>query len=313
MCSLKRSIVQRPWRVLKSSKNSTIARVSIELQKLAYGDTLFIQTSELIAGTREMMKAFPVRFGVVIGIPRAGMIPAAIIATDLNIPLTMPESFPRAFMSKKVFDSVAKDVLIVDDVSGRGESGTMDSVFKQLQTKSPTTKFWKASTYVKESCASYFDFYFRVIPDGRHICEWNIQHDKPFGVYATDLDGVLCEECSPEADLDEDKYSNHLLKARPYLIPGYEIDYIVTGRLEKYRASTEAWLSRQGIKYHNLIMWNLEDKSLRTDPAEYKVRELLQLKPGIFLESRHSEAELIRRKTGLIVFCVEHMNLAGRC
>ncbi len=311
--ALKASIARRVGEVLRSSKNPLVARASIEILNLRYRDFLYFPTSELLTDTLRWIKSFPQRFDMVVGIPRAGMIPASIIATQLNLPLTIPDSFPRAFISKKIIDSTPNDVLIVDDVAGTGEGGTMDDIVKKLQVKSSTTKFWKGSVYVKKACANYFDLYYRVIGDEHRVCEWNIQHDKPFAVYATDLDGVLCEECPGDIDADEIKYASHLLQARPYLIPGYEIDYIITGRLEKYRQVTEAWLARQGIKYRNLIMWNIADKSLRTDPAQYKVKELLQVKPAIFLESRHNEAELIARKTGIRVYCVEHMNFAGRC
>lgn len=308
------SMLRRPWHILKSAKNPAVARVAVGLRKLSYGEITYVKTNELVSDTLEWIKSFPQRFDMVVGIPRAGLIPASIISTQLGVPLTMPDLFPRAFISNKTYDTLPNEVLVVDDASGRAEGGTMDTILKMLTTKSPKTKFWKASTYVMESCANFFDLYHRVIRDkGRFVCEWNLQHDKYFGILGADMDGVLCEDCSEEDDKDEAKYVNHLVNARPYFIPDYEIDYIVTGRLEKYRAETEAWLARHRIKYGKLIMWNLQDKSQRTNPAQYKAKELLLSKPGMFIESRHLEAGVISRKVGIHVFCFEHMNFVGKC
>ena len=43
-----------------------------------------------------------------------------------------------------------------------------------------------------------------------------------------DMDGVLCEDCSYENVIDEEKYTKFLREAKPYLIPHYKVDYIIT-------------------------------------------------------------------------------------
>ena len=55
-------------------------------------------------------------------------------------------------------------------------------------------------------------------------------------ILAVDMDGVLCGRSASRADCDEAWYLEWLDSANPYLIPGFEIDFIVTCRLEKYRA-----------------------------------------------------------------------------
>lgn len=290
-----------------------MAHDPVEIMEYSFGESTYISTRQLVSDTLEWVKSFPKRFDMVVGIPRAGMIPASLIATHLGVPLTMPDLFPRAFAGTKTFDSIPNEVLLVDDSSGHGEGGTTDTILKKLQLVSPLTKFWKASTYVKESCANYFDLFHKIVHDGRFIQEWQLQQVRYFSLIMSDMDGVLCEDCPKEIDADESKYLNHIANARPYLIPKYEIEYILTGRLEKYRPFTEAWLAKHRVRYRKLIMWNLEDKSLRRNPAEYKARELMRIKPEVYYESRHSEAEKINQMTGIHVFCFEHRNFVGSC
>jgi hypothetical protein len=134
-------------------------------------------------------------------------------------------------------------------------------------------------------------------------------HSK-MGRLASDLDGVICEDCPPGVDGDEEKYRRWLTNAKPYLIPNFEFDTIISSRLEKYRAETEKWLQLHGVKYKELVLWNLESKKERKGQhAQHKVDYLLKIKPDMFWESSFWEAKEIWAKTSIPTLCVDQMLL----
>lgn len=297
--------MKHPWQIAKMSTNPVVSRAAIKIQTLSYGQITYVKTEELVRDTLELIKSFPIRFDAVFGIPRSGMIPASVIATQLGIPIGTSESFPQCSTSRNVFDSL-DTVLLIDESADHGTGGTFDRILQRLRAVSPDTQILKACLYVREECKNYFDLYSKV-HSGRRMYQWGIAHNKPFKRVAFDLDGVICEDCWNSTD--EKEYLNFLATAKPYLIPEYPLDIILTSRLEKYRAQTEAWLKSQRVEYGELVMWNLPDKKGKPDPSQFKSRELLRIKPGIYFESNHAEADSIRRNTGLYVYCVRHFDL----
>ena len=93
----------------------------------------------------------------------------------------------------------------------------------------------KASLFVTQEAAKLVDLYYEVIPDPV-LFEWNLLHSKQ-GFLATDMDGVICHDPPKGLDGDESAYVEWMRNARPYLVPLYEIDAIVSSRLERYRAA----------------------------------------------------------------------------
>ena len=144
--------------------------------------------------------------------------------------------------------------------------------------------------------------------------EWNIMHRKigsyaGRGILAVDMDGVLCADPPPGADGDEDWYLEWLEQATPYLIPGFEIDYIITSRLEKYREATERWLREQGVQYGELIMWDVPDKNARTSFVQYKIDSLLKIKPDMYWESDWEKSQQIWEATRIPTLCIDEMTM----
>ena len=158
------------------------------------------------------------------------------------------------------------------------------------------------------------DLYHKVIAPPR-VYEWNILHRKiasywGHGILAVDMDGVLCANCPQGADDDEELYLEWIRTARPYLIPAFEVDVIVTCRLEKYRQQTEQWLKEHKVKYKKLCMWNIPRKSERQGNfARFKINELLQLKPDMFWESAWAQSEKIWEETKIPTLCIDEMTL----
>jgi len=122
------------------------------------------------------------------------------------------------------------------------------------------------------------------------------------------MDGVLCEDPPRGYDRDETLYLKWIQSAKPYLIPAFEIDAIVTSRLEKYRPQTEAWLKKHDVQYKKLVMWDLDSKKDRNGRnADHKAGILTGLKPDIFWESSMEQSQKIRKATGIPCLCINEM------
>lgn len=274
----------------------------------------------------EWSKTFNSDFDIVIGIPRSGLIIASIFATKFGKPLSTPDVFinEQKYWFSGVGNSSNKPeleghkisirkVLLIDDSMTRWEfeNSIMGKNYKMIHEKYPELEIITASLYVTKRTKTFPNLYYKEIPDcanNPHRFEWNLMHGK-IGIAATDMDGVLCEKCPAGVDENEPRYLEWLTKARPYLIPCYEIDYIITSRLEKYRPQTEQWLKDHKVRYGQLIMWNLPEKSMRTNHAEYKCKTLRSLGVDIFhyWEDEKWQAEQIHRDTGIIVICFDTM------
>ena len=297
---------------IKQSKNPAISKMFITLKNVRlYNQNWFISFREILDCTLEWIKYLPKDIDVVVGIPRSGMFVASVIALSLGKPLTSPELFAegKVWWTKKKESQhpiQLRKVLLVDDTIGEGT--TFMNAQQIILEKNPNAEIIKASLFSNPTPSVQLDYYFTVLSKGYDRFEWGLMHAH-VGITATDMDGILCEECPLDADRDEEKYKEWIATVKPYRIPAYEIDAIITSRLEKYRKHTEEWLRKHGVKYKRLIMWNLPDKKFRTNSAEYKSRELLKLKPEWYWESNFGEAKQIWKKTKIPVLCFDKMIL----
>lgn len=284
--------------------------------------SVFITVNELVNDTLKWCKTLVPDFDVVVAIPRSGMIVGSIIATKFGLPLSSPDIFMHGGDMKywwspkpevKDYKVPIKKILLVDDVLSRNASdkGTMGKTYKMLHEKYPSLKIVTTAVYITENLVDEINLYHKVIGRCPHRLEWNICHASYLRPVAWDMDGVICENCPTGVDEDEGKYLKWLIEAKPYLIPKYSIYYIITSRLEKYRPQTGQWLREHSVKYTELIMWNLPNKSCRTNHAEWKASVLEKLDPTPFryYESEYAFAKEIHERTGMPVLCIETMEL----
>ncbi|MFD2137622.1 hypothetical protein ACFSLT_24910 [Novosphingobium resinovorum] len=106
------------------------------------------------------------------------------------------------------------------------------------------------------------DFVFETVPEPR-VFEWNVLHHPIVSRSCFDIDGVLCVDPTERENDDGARYLNFLASAVPLHRPRREIAMLVTSRLEKYRAPTEDWLDRHGVRYGQLRMLDLPDAAAR--------------------------------------------------
>jgi len=114
-------------------------------------------------------------FTDIIGIARGGLIPAAIISYELDIPLltVAVSSYDKKEKSKfKVIQDFNIDaldensnILIVDDICDTGETmGWVSSKLSQARIKNSI-----ACIFTKSKHTQYLDFYGTVVPDNKWV------------------------------------------------------------------------------------------------------------------------------------------------
>ncbi len=278
-------------------------------RNLLHNRYFFVAVDDLVLWTTDWMKTFTETYDIIIGIPRSGLLVANIIALKLGKPLSTPDLFcnKHTWISKSVksIDQLKK-ILLVDDSMYSGKS--LQDACNMLKACNPSLDITTAALIVTNNTQTSVDIYHKVLPKKR-LFEWNILHSKK-GSIASDLDGVICENCPPGYDSNEDTYREWIKTAKHYCIPSFEIDVIISCRLEHYRKDTEEWLNRHGVKYKKLVLWNLDSKNERKGQnARYKVKELLSIKPDFFWESSLAESEYIWEKTKIPTLCFDEMRL----
>ncbi len=278
----------------------------------------FINVDQATRWTCEWIQTFPQRYDLIVGVPRSGMFIASLIALKLGKGLTTPDLLQHGkyWHSKKVKHKFALDstnhVLVVDDSMDSGRA--MAQAVKTIRTVNNDIKISRACLIVREEATSKVELYHKIIKPPRTF-EWNILHRKIAshwgqGVLAVDLDGVICADCPAGVDGDEQAYLDWLPNAKPYLIPSFKVDAIVTCRLEKYRQQTEKWLEKHQVQYGELLMWDLPSKNERRGRfARHKVELLLRIKPDMFWESNWDQSQTIWNETRIPTLCIDEMTL----
>jgi orotate phosphoribosyltransferase len=288
------------------SGSNLVFRATNLIKKIERGNVKFVSIDELIIFTNEWIKFLPQDIDIILGIPRSGLLVASLVSLKLGKPLTTPKLFTEGqyWVSKLIKQGPPfKHILIIDDSIDSGK--TMDESLNILSL-TPDVILTKAALFVTEKSKNYVDIYYKILPQPR-IFEWNLVHAKKFNNYVMDLDGVLCENCPKGYDENEELYSEWIRKSKPYLIPTFSVDAIVSCRLEKYRKETEIWLSKHGVNYRELILWNLDCKSKREGYSQHKIKHILRLKPDIVFESNISQAKDIWEKTRVPTLCIDEM------
>ena len=254
-------------------------------------------------------------FDLVVGVPRSGLLAGSILALHLNVPLTDLDGFleSRAFATGERFEgdlgAQPERVLVLDDsvLTGSAMTEAHDRVAEASLPEGVDVVF--GAVYVSPEGRDFVDTYADTIRFPR-VFEWNLMHHPGFVPKSCfDLDGVLCRDPTPKENDDGPRYREFLSTVEPLVVPSKPIGWIVTARLEKYRAETEAWLDDHGIEYGELIMLDLPSKEIRQrlgNHAEFKAEVYSDLDAVLFVESDHGQAMEIARLTDRPVYSVEH-------
>src|SRR6185369_18002360 len=85
----------------------------------------FVTIEELLWWTSQWVQSFPVRYDVIVGIPRSGLLVANTVALKLGRPLTTPELFQEGrYWTSVHMERVraCRRVLLIDDSISSGET-----------------------------------------------------------------------------------------------------------------------------------------------------------------------------------------------
>lgn len=252
---------------------------------------------------------------LVVGVPRSGLLAGAVLALHLDVQLTDLDGFleSRVFAAGARFDvdsdRLPERVLILDDsvLTGAAMAEARERVAEA--DLPPEIEVIFGAVYVSPDGRALVDTFADVVRFPR-VFEWNLMHHP--GVVPKscfDLDGVLCRDPTPRENDDGPRYREFLSTVEPLVVPSKPIGWIVTARLEKYRAETETWLAKHGIEYGELIMLDLPDKETRQrlgNHAEFKAETYADLDAVLYVESDHGQAMEIARLTDRPVYSVEH-------
>lgn len=270
------------------------------------------QLDRLIVKNLHRIRAIPA--DVVVHCPRSGTIPASLIATYLYKPFCSVDEYCAGIINtRKSAYSDTDTILLVDDSIATGAQ--MKGFIERILAANPNAKIYTLAVY--SYMGARHDFQPTLIlemhrnPD--YIYSWFMWKTSRLRRCAIDMDGVLCRDVVAGEDDDGARYLNFLetaeLKLKPMeYIPNADIvGAIVTGRLEKYRPQTEAWLKKHGVRYGKLIMCPAKTNEERRtmNVAIWKASVYANPNYKLFIESNDSEARIIFERTGKPVWCID--------
>lgn len=278
----------------------------------------WVSTAELMEAAAALATKLPPDIDAVCGIPRSGMLPASWLAVHLHLPLyELPDGGELHLLgwgSRGNRSGFAgrrpKKLLLVDDTAYSG------AAMVRASRGLAETEHVRAAAFANPLAVEYLDYYGQLL-DPPHVLAWNIwnagsvagqciDREMQRGI-ATDMDGVLCSDPDcPDADGGPslERYLNWLDNAPPLNLPrALPVPLIVTARLECWRARTEAWLEKWGVKCKRLVMHPAKTASqrdrMRHGHADYKAEHFKKSGLSLFVESCPAQAERIHQKTGM--------------
>jgi uncharacterized HAD superfamily protein/adenine/guanine phosphoribosyltransferase-like PRPP-binding protein len=297
------------------------------LLKLSTCPMNFRSIAQLSDQLVQWSRRLPRDIDVIVGVPRSGLLVANILATYRNIPLAELDGFieGRCYRTGHVKENAlnAKDteahlsflskprrVLVIDDTVSTGAS--LRSVRERIEAAGLPHTVEYAAVYTLPGKEDLVDYYCEVLTAPR-IFEWNLFHHRSLLPQAcVDMDGVLCANPSSREDDDGERYLSFLAETRPFMQPSAEIGWIVTSRLERYRAETEAWLAEHGVRYRELIMLDYPNaetrKEMRINGAN-KADVYRRTGAALFIESDIRQAVEIATLARREVLCIDTMQM----
>lgn len=278
----------------------------------------FKSYADLEADVLSLLPRLPRDLDLIVAIPRSGLVPASMIALHMNLPITDLQGFyegrmlasgDRSLRGKHATDG-SLNVLIVDDSVGTGAQ--LRKIREGLAARALPHRISIAVIYATPVGAPLVDFYSRQVPTLRHFFAWNVMHHNAIETWCVDIDGVLCRDCLVEEDDEGDRYARFLETAEPLFLPTAKVGWLVTGRLERHRSATEAWLQRHGVSYDKLVMHpagsNAERKA-SGGGGRFKGDFYRKVQAGLFIESNAWEADQISRMSGKPVLCMDSRSM----
>lgn len=273
-------------------------------QPIPKGYIRYTTCADLARDTLKLIPYIPADCKGIVGVPRSGMIPASILATNLHLPLLeLTDNGPRPMGNGYrgtwlKFKPGNGPYFVVDDSTYGGGS------MKRARDKMRSHPAIFAAVYSKTLGCADVD---AVIMDC-HLFEWNIFNNKILeggaidpklrGGVCADFDGVLCADPSfPHKDEEEERVIEWLLNAPPkHLIRGCKIPTVISFRLEKHRSYIQQWLDKYQVTVGNLILHpasSFAERDRNFNVIEHKAKIFKNTLHCIMFESCSLQAKMI--------------------
>lgn len=271
----------------------------------------WISTSRLASDSILLANMLPDSTTAIASMSRSGMIPAAIIASVMHVPLCEVTSYGHIIQTKnnqceRTVDlnnynpANINNIVIIDDITITEEA--VSKIKQSVEKLKYRNTYTFASVYCMKGKTAYIDYVARpilVTP----IPEWNIfnSYDINGANRSTlwkdgamvSIDGILCHDQHSGG-----KPGTVYLKPR-----NIKLKAICSERLESNRQSIEGILLSLGIGYDKLILRPDSCSSSTSDIAKYKAEHFRNSGCGVFIESCPEQAMLINTITNRPVAC----------
>jgi adenine/guanine phosphoribosyltransferase-like PRPP-binding protein len=282
------------------------------------GPTRFVRSSQFQFDILNLIAKIPPDITAIAGVARSGLSAATMLSMYLHLPMvTIRQTMNDVVQTgngwrlggTKHVNPRTEKILVVDDTVMTGNS--LKAIKPLIDREFGNAVY--AAVYVNPKALLKPDIWSVDLP-WPHILEWNVFNSILSPSAAMDFDGILCHDCPPGSDDDGPKYLDFIRNAKPLYMPRRcPIPLIVTARIEKYRADTEEWLRRHGIRWNRLVMHpaaTLAERR-RDNIAAYKARHYSawaakhKATPGpiIFFESEDGQAREIAKLSKLLTIC----------
>ena len=262
----------------------------------------------------------PADIDLLVGIPRSGLMAAAMLALHINKKFCDLDAFieNRALKTGRTrrsgeltYPHDAKRVLIIDDSVDAGVS--IAAAREALAPVRQGRDLLFAAVYVHSRSAHVVDIFFERVEMPR-VFAWNLFHRADLKHFCVDIDGVRCQDPTLEQNDDGQQYLNFLSATRPIARPSYEIGHLVSSRLERYRQPTIEWLGAHGIAFgqlHLLDVPSAADRRRLGCHAKFKADIYHRIDSAqLFVESEPDQAAQIARLTGKPVLDYANQRMA---
>ena len=251
------------------------------------GPILYESYSDMYRAVRDMATRMP-DVDAIAGVPSSGLAPAGMLSAVTGIKTVPIEAVP---------DGV-KRLLVLEDASGFAK-------FKnQKMGVAEGREVFYGAVY---ACGAAMDIdMIGCVAEKPRVFTWNLFKSDRAKSIAYDMDGVLCVNPTMDQIDYGPKYAVFIDTVQAIQRVRTKLGWIVTGRMERYRAQTEAWLTANGIEYGELIMAADDQKHTMEAHAKYKAAWYnAEPKCQLFVESHSRQAARIAELTGRAVVCAE--------
>jgi len=282
------------------------------------GPIRFIKSAELQEDIKLLLAKIPSDVTAIAGVARSGLSVATMLAMYLQLPMITIRQTLNDIVDtgngwrlggSRHIDPRQGKILVVDDTVMTGNS--IKAIRPLVNSQIGNAVY--AAVYVNPLAKLKPDIWAVDLP-WPHILEWNVFNSILSPSCAMDFDGILCHDCPAGSDDDGEKYVDFIRNAQPLYVPRRcAVPLIVTARIEKYRAETEDWLTRHGIRWNQLVMHPAKTlrERMRDNIPAYKAKHYAawakhhRPSPGpiIFFESEDWQAKEIARASQLMVIC----------